>query len=453
MSTPDTAPHEREVLTPSALNRIAREVLERAFPLVWVEGEISNCARPASGHLYFTLKDPNAQVRCAMFRLKAMLLRFRLVDGAHVRVRARVSFYEGRGEFQLIVEHMEEAGEGALRREFERLKAALAAEGLFDAARKRPLPRYVRRIGIVTSPTGAAVRDVIAVLQRRFPLVEVEVMPVAVQGPDAAAQIVATLRAAGAARRHDVLLVTRGGGSLEDLFAFNDERLAREIARSPIPVVSAVGHEIDFTIADFVADLRAPTPSAAAELIVPQRDELARVTSRLAQRIAACTRRTLRERMQRLDAASRRLEAAQPARRLAALRARSERSVPRIARALANAVATRRARLGFLLRRLEAQHPARRAQLLRERLVRADAALRRLAARRLETPRRTLASLARALNAVGPLPTLERGYAILRDRNGRVVRSVAQAQRGDSLDARVADGTFAVTVSDGRRPE
>src|SRR5687767_9452055 len=224
-----TARERREILTPSGLNRLARELVENAFPLVWVEGEISNCARPASGHLYFTLKDPQAQVRCAMFKQKAMLLRFKPSDGAQVLLRAKVSLYEGRGEFQLIVEHMEEAGEGALRREFEKLKAKLDAEGLFDPARKRALPRLARRIGVITSPTGAAVRDVLSVLRRRFPLADVEVLPASVQGADAPGQLTAMLRRAGASGRYDVLLLTRGGGSLEDLWAFNDEALAREI--------------------------------------------------------------------------------------------------------------------------------------------------------------------------------------------------------------------------------
>src|SRR6478609_3894547 len=259
----------RQVLSPVQLNTLARELLEGTFAQVWVEGEISNFARPASGHLYFTLKDEHAQVRCAMFRMKASALRFAPRNGLKVLVRGKLTLYEARGEFQLVLEHMEEAGEGALRRAFEELKARLAAEGLFAAERKRPLPAHVRRLGVITSPSGAAVRDVLSVLARRFPLVEVDVLPVQVQGETAPAQIVAMLQRAARSGRYDTLLLARGGGSLEDLWAFNDERLVRAIAASPIPVVSAIGHETDFSLSDFVADVRAPTPSVAAELLVP----------------------------------------------------------------------------------------------------------------------------------------------------------------------------------------
>jgi exodeoxyribonuclease VII large subunit len=279
ISRPDT-------LTPSQLNTLARTLLEDAFPLVWVEGELGNVARPSSGHLYFALKDERAQVRCAMFRPKSTWLKFVPREGLRVLARGRLTLYEARGEYQLVVDHMEEAGEGALRRAFEALQAKLAAEGLFDDARKQPLPAWVRRLGVITSPTGAAVRDVLSVLARRCPLLEVEVLPVPVQGEGAAAQIAAMLRRADASGRYDALLLARGGGSLEDLWAFNDEALARAIAAARTPVVSAVGHETDFTLADFAADLRAPTPSVAAELLVPHRDDLLR-------RIAAAGRQLL----------------------------------------------------------------------------------------------------------------------------------------------------------------
>ncbi len=267
---------ENHVLTPSQLNTLARDLLEGSFPLVWVEGELGNVSRPSSGHLYFVLKDERAQVRCAMFKPKSTWLKFIPREGLHVLARGRLTLYEARGEYQLVLDHMEEAGEGALRRAFEELRAKLAAEGLFDIERKRPLPRFAGRIGVITSPSGAAVRDVLSVLARRFPLVEAEVLPVQVQGASAAAQIVTMLQRAAASGRYDVLLLTRGGGSLEDLWSFNDERLARAIAASTVPVVSAVGHETDFSLSDFAADLRAPTPSVAAELLVPSRDDLVR---------------------------------------------------------------------------------------------------------------------------------------------------------------------------------
>src|SRR6202012_3027410 len=266
----------RQILTPSSLNRLVRDLLEDALPLIWIEGELSNGARPSSGHIYFTLKDAGAQVRCAMFRPKTNWLRFKPADGMHVLVRARVGLYEPRGEFQLVAEHMEPAGEGALQREFERLKTQLDAEGLFAQERKRPLPKFARRIGVITSATGAAIRDVLSVLGRRWPLLDVEVLPVPAKRPEAPPAIVSMLRKASASGRYDVLLLTRGGGSLEDLWAFNDEAVARAIHASAVPVVSAVGHEIHVSIADFVAGLRAPTPSAAAELLVPDEYALRR---------------------------------------------------------------------------------------------------------------------------------------------------------------------------------
>src|ERR1700759_2153268 len=241
---------ERQVFSPSDLVREARVLLEENFPLLWIEGEISNFSKPASGHIYFSLKDASAQIRCAMFKPKSTFLRFKPTDGMRVLARVRVGLYEARGEFQLIVEHMEESGEGALLRLLQELKTRLAAEGLFDATLQRALPPVPRRIGVITSPTGAAIRDVLSVIARRYPLVEIDILPVPVQGREAAPAIAAMLAAASAARRHDVLLLTRGGGSLEDLWSFNDEALARAIRASMIPVVSAVGHEIDFTIAD-----------------------------------------------------------------------------------------------------------------------------------------------------------------------------------------------------------
>src|SRR5690606_36157616 len=290
-------------LTPSQLNTLARDMLEGTFPSVWIEAELGSVARPSSGHLYVTLKDERAQVRAAMFRPKSSWLKFQPRQGMRVLARGRVTLYEARGEFQMVLDHMEEAGEGALRRAFEELKAKLQAEGLFDEARKRPLPAYARRIGIITSPTGAAVRDVVSVLARRFPLVDAEVLPVPVQGAAAAGRITAMVQRAGQCGRYDVLLVARGGGSLEDLWAFNDEALARAIAASPAPVVSAVGHETDFSLSDFAADLRAPTPSVAAELLVPSCDDLGRRLQLLSRRLAAAQRHHLQRAMQRADRA------------------------------------------------------------------------------------------------------------------------------------------------------
>src|SRR6201991_3721659 len=312
----DRAPPE--ILTPSGLNRLVRDLLEDALPMgVWIEGELSNVARPASGHVYFTLKDANAQVRCAMFRTAASRLRFRPVDGMHVLMRAKVGLYEARGEFQLVADHMEPAGEGALQREFEQLKARLGAEGLFDQGRKRELPAFPRRIGVITSPSGAAIRDVLSVLGRRLGLAEVDVLPVPVQGREAPPAIAAMLRRASASGRYDVILLTRGGGSLEDLWAFDDEAVARAIHASDVPVVSAVGHEVDFSIADFVADLRAPTPAAAAELLVPDRAASLRHLRQLQQRLGSLQQRRLHTLSQRSDHLYARLQAQRPQARLA----------------------------------------------------------------------------------------------------------------------------------------
>lgn len=445
----EASPRTREVHTPSTLARFVRDLLEDALPLIWIEGEMSNLARPASGHLYFTLKDAGAQVRCAMFRPKSTWLRFRPADGQRVLARARVSLYEARGEFQLVVESLEQAGEGALQRAFEELKAKLAVEGLFDAELKRPIPALPHRIGVITSPSGAAVRDVLSVIARRFPLADVEILPVPVQGKEAPPAITAMLAAASRARRHDVLLLTRGGGSLEDLWAFNDEGLARAIRASAIPVVSAIGHEIDFTIADFAADLRAPTPSAAAELLVPDAQAIARALDRELASLRQRIRRTLEARSQRLDHLLARLNAQRPQARLARAQERLAGLQRRLLDRIRHGQERRRARLSQMHVRLVAQHPSRRlvrdADAARLRIERLHAGMRR----GLEQRRARLAELARTLHAVSPLATLDRGYAILFDQaTGRVVRSTTQAAAGTGLLARVADGEFAVRVID-----
>ncbi|MFZ5662530.1 MAG: exodeoxyribonuclease VII large subunit [Pseudomonadota bacterium] len=436
----------REILTPSQLNTLARDLLEGAFPLVWVEGELGNVSRPSSGHLYFTLKDERAQIRCAMFRPKSTWLRFQPREGLRVLGRGRLTLYEARGDYQLVFDHLEEAGEGALRRAFEALKAKLAAEGVFDAARKRPLPAFARRIGVITSPTGAAVRDVLSVLARRFPLPEVDVLPVPVQGDGAAAQIVAMLQRAAASGRYDVLLVTRGGGSLEDLWAFNDERLARAIAACPVPVVSAVGHEIDTSLSDFAADMRAPTPSVAAELLVPHRDDLARRLQAIAQRLDALQRHRLRAAMQRADRAALRLHALRPQARIELMCRRQAEALRRLDAALQRRLERERARLRHADACLRAHHPQRRLSRLRERLAAVGMRPQAAIARRLAGDALRLRSLARSLESVSPLATVARGYAILQREDGHVVRRIDDVQPGDALRARVADGHLTLNV-------
>jgi exodeoxyribonuclease VII large subunit len=438
-----------EIFTPSGLNRLVRDLLEDALPMgVWIEGELSNVARPASGHVYFTLKDASAQVRCAMFRTAASRLRFRPADGMHVLMRAKVGLYEARGEFQLVADHMEPAGEGALQREFEQLKARLGAEGLFDAERKRALPAFPRRIGVITSPSGAAVRDVLSVLGRRFALAEVDVLPVPVQGREAPPAIAAMLRKASACGRYDALLVTRGGGSLEDLWAFNDEAVARAIHASAVPVVSAVGHEVDFTIADFVADLRAATPSAAAELLVPDAADLEHRLDRLRQRMTTLTTRRLQAAAQRADHWQARLNAQRPQARLARDGQRLEALHRRLVMTAGQAGALRRARLERLQARLAAQHPRLRLAPSQRRLSDLRQRLAASMARRLERQRARLTEQARTLHAVSPLATLQRGYAIVFDERDGIVRRAGDVAVGERLRVMLGDGELHVRRDD-----
>ena len=444
MSRDDTP----DVLTPSQLNTLARDLLEGAFPLVWVEGELGNLSRPSSGHLYFTLKDARAQVRCAMFRPKSSWLKFVPREGLKVLARGRLTLYEARGDYQLVLDHMEEAGEGALRRAYEELRARLQAEGLFDTARKRALPAYPRRIGVITSPSGAAVRDVLSVIGRRFPMVEVDVLPVPVQGEAAPPQILAMLQQAAASGRYDVLLLTRGGGSLEDLWAFNDERLTRAVASSPVPVVAAVGHETDFSLVEFAADLRAPTPSAAAELLVPDRDDLARRVAALHSRQQRQSLQRLRQAMQRTDRAALRLNAQRPQARLDALLRRQQEALRRMLLAWRQRLAREQARVRHAETALRSTHPQRRIQRLRERLALLAPRPRATIARRLTNESLRLRGLARSLEAVSPLATVARGYAILQTPDRRIVRSVLDVAPGDRLEAKLADGTLKVRVED-----
>lgn len=436
----DAAP-QRPVLSPSNLNALARNLLEDAFPLVWVEGELSGVSRPASGHVYFTLKDARAQVRCALFKPRSQRLGFVPADGQQVLVRGRLSLYEPRGDYQLIAEHLEPAGEGALRQAFDALKARLEAEGLFNAARKRPIPVPPRRLGVLTSPSGAAVRDVLSVLARRFPLIDVEILPVPVQGKDAPLQILSMLRRADASGRYDALLLTRGGGSLEDLFAFSDEALARAIAELRTPLVSAVGHEIDFSISDFVADLRAPTPSAAAELLVPDRAELLarlRVLARRCQRASALVQG---RQAQRVDQLELRLRAQAPAARLARLSERLHAASRRLHLHAARNLQQQQQLLSLQARRLGRASPALRLVQRRQHALQLDERLRRGLGISLQRQQARLGLLARTLEAVSPLRTLGRGYSILLDaESGAVVHSVSQTQAGQRLTARLADG-------------
>ncbi|HEY2274822.1 MAG TPA: exodeoxyribonuclease VII large subunit [Steroidobacteraceae bacterium] len=440
----------RDVYTVSRLNREVRSVLERALSVIWVEGELSNFSQPASGHWYFSLKDRGAQLRCVMFRMQNSLVGFTPRDGAHLLLRGRISVYEARGEYQLIVEHLEEAGVGALKREFERLKTRLAAEGLFAAERKRPLPRFPRRVGVITSPSGAALHDILQILARRFPPAAVLIYPAPVQGAAAVPQLVAALASAGARAECDVLILARGGGSLEDLWAFNDERLARAIAASPLPVVSAVGHEIDFTIADFVADVRAPTPSAAAELVVPDRAACLEAVRRMAERLAVSMRRELRAVVTRLEGARRRLSLAHPGVRLLQQTQRLDDLTLRLAGATRARVQHDGLRLAELHRRLMHRSPDRLLAQQRSRHQDLLLRLRHAASGRMAAATQRLALAQRGLNAVSPLATLARGFAIVTGADGTLVTEAARVAPGEAIEARLAHGILMARVTGSR---
>ncbi|MBF5058344.1 exodeoxyribonuclease VII large subunit [Alcanivorax sp. 521-1] len=436
----------------SRLNLEAQGLLEGSFPLIWLQGELSNLARPRSGHIYFSLKDDRAQVSGAMFRNRNSRLRFQPRDGQQVLVRARITLYVPRGGFQIIVEHMEEAGEGALRAQFDALKAKMEAEGLFAQERKRPLPAWPRQIGVITSPSGAAIRDILHVLKRRAPSIPVLIFPTPVQGAEAPAQIRAALERATARGDCDVLVIGRGGGSLEDLWAFNDEALVRAVAASPVPVVSAVGHEVDVALTDFAADVRAPTPSAAAELISPDGETLLSRLSVLARRQRQFMGLALRGQRQRLEGLTRRLQARHPERQLEQTRQLVDEQQARLARALRQRLALLQSRWRPLDVRLRQQSPAQQVTRQAQRL----AELRRRLPVPLTHQQRHLAQrlsgLGHRLNTASPLATLDRGYSLTLV-EGEPLRSVEGLKEGQTVETRLAKGSFEATVTRVKPPE
>jgi exodeoxyribonuclease VII large subunit len=412
------------VVSVSELNKRVRALLENQFETLWVAGELSNVKHAASGHWYFCLKDAGASVDCAMFRTRARFLDFRPDNGQQVEVRARVTLYEPRGSYQLVVEEIRKAGLGALYEAFEKLKVKLEGEGLFAPGRKKPLPAFPRAIGLVTSPQAAALRDVLTTLARRAPMTPVILYPAPVQGEGAGAQLARALQAANARAEVDVLVLCRGGGSLEDLWAFNEEVLARAVAASRIPVVSGVGHETDFTIADFVADLRAPTPTAAAAAASPDREALGAALAQWRRRLGRDLRRIVETRTQRLDGLARRLLT--PAQRLA----RSREQLAQLSRRLV------RARPDLALHRRE--------------LERGCARLRAAAARSAAERARHLAALRASLGHLDPTQVLARGYSIVRDGDGVVRRSSRGLAPGQALDITFSEGGAGVTVAKAR---
>ena len=434
---------DKRPLTVTELNSRSRRMLETHFGNVHVTGELSTLARPGSGHWYFTLKDASAQIRCAMFKNRNRALRFKPAEGMQVLLRGRVSLYEGRGDYQLIAEHMEEAGAGALQRAFEELKQKLAAEGLFDSARKRPVPALPEHIGVITSPTGAAIRDILAVLKRRFPAIPITVIPSAVQGQEAAAQLVSALELANRSQAFDVLIVARGGGSLEDLWPFNEEKVARAIAASKIPIVSAVGHEVDFTIADFVADYRAPTPSAAAEVLSPDRREWLDRLTLLHRKMEALTRHRLQIAAQSLDSLSLRMR--HPGERLREHGQRLDDLNIRLQQAMTISLQKAHSRLQQDQSRLLQQSPDRLMEQLKLQVCHLDKRIQTLMTHTLERQNSHLQQLSGQLHTVSPLATLSRGYSITQ-KEGDIIQNASQLEPGDEISTRFHKGSASCRV-------
>jgi exodeoxyribonuclease VII large subunit len=431
-------------MTVSELNRQTKHLLEVSFSRLWVMGEISNFARPGSGHWYFTLKDDKAQVRCAMFKNRTMGVRFQPKNGDLVLLEAKASLYEGRGEYQLIGESIQAAGEGALQREFEKLKALLQAEGLFAAEHKKPLPASPKVIGVITSPTGAAVHDILSVTKRRFPATRIYLIPVQVQGSIAGKEICAAIELANRHHLCEVLIVGRGGGSLEDLWAFNEERVARAIFASKIPIVSAVGHETDFTITDFVADYRAPTPSAAAERLTPDQMELTQRLDDLDLRLQRLMRKQLQRQNENVLALVSRLKT--PAKLLQEQEKRLNDIQSRLHREMRLLLHTRANQLSSVASRLKAQEPKRQLRLIQESLYAINSRLDKAVVRQLDFSQQKFAFLARQLHTLSPLNTIARGYSILRSKDGAVITQAKQLEPEQTINAMMRGGEASLKV-------
>ncbi|PJE53457.1 exodeoxyribonuclease VII large subunit [Marinomonas sp. BSi20584] len=436
---------QETAFTVSQLNRQIQQLLEASLPWILVEGEISNLAKPSSGHWYFSLKDDKAQIRCAMFKGKNAAVRFKPKDGDMVRLRARVTFYGPRGDCQLSVEGMESAGEGALQQAFERLKNNLQAEGLFAPEHKKPLPTKPERIAIITSPVGAAVRDMIIAFRRRFPLTELTILPSLVQGQDAAKNILRQLQRADGSGHFDAIILGRGGGSLEDLWSFNDETLARAIFAANTPIVSAVGHETDFTISDFVADVRAATPTAAAELLSPDRNQLIRQIEQQEKQLVRRMSRILEQCQQQLDFMTKRIR--HPKERIEQQQNQLEQLKRRLQQSMQRKVLEKQAQTANLAHRLERNSPTRRIDQDRQKLKDIDARLARALSNTLTNKQTAFARIIDKLNLVSPLNTLARGYAIA-SKDKQVIRSIKDVKKGDAISVRVQDGIISCDVTD-----
>lgn len=435
----------QEVLTVTQLNRCARTMLEDVFAGVWVVGEVSNLAKPASGHIYFTLKDHDAQIRCALFRQHALRVREALQDGVSVKAYGKVSLFEGRGDYQLIIERLEPAGDGSLKLAFELLQKKLAEEGLFAAEIKKPLPAHPQRIGIVSSPTGAVIRDIISVFKRRAPQVELVLIPTAVQGKEAVPQIIKALQLADK-QAFDAIILARGGGSLEDLWCFNDEAVARAIANCETPVVSGVGHETDVTIADFVADVRAPTPSAAAELLAPHHQDWLATLQQLQQRLERNIKQRLMSARLGVDGLAKRLRS--PQQQLQQNAQRVDDLELRLKRSFQQQRLNYQQRLLQLESRLLAQHPQKRLPLIKQQLAGIERRLVYAVQEKLKYLQMQLTNQVQALQIISPLATLERGYSIVLSERKEVIQAASQTAIGQNLTVKLSKGELKIRVID-----
>ena len=444
----DFSNEHRTILSVSDLNSEVALMLSRSFGVLWLEGEISNFSRPASGHFYFSLKDQKAQVRCAMFRNRNLALKLKPANGMLVRVRAKIGLYEPRGEFQIIVEHMEEAGAGILQQQFEELKAKLSAAGFFEAEHKQALPKLPRSIGVITSPTGAAIRDVLQVLGRRAPQIPIYIYPVAVQGKLAARQIESAIRRANMDQRCDILIVGRGGGSIEDLWSFNENNVAQAIFESQIPIISGVGHEVDTTIADYVADVRAATPSVAAELAVPDMLELRQQTQQRDKRLQQMMQGYLYHHQQALRNLNHRLANHRPAYRLQQQQQRLDELEQRAQRAVTIYMERQQAKIRQLQTRLNANSPQRVLINRKQHLQLQTIQLRQSLQEILQQKQSSFALLASRLQSASPLTTLHRGYSITQDsKTGQVIQVADKAQVGQAINIRLHTGNLEASVT------
>jgi exodeoxyribonuclease VII large subunit len=418
--------HTEEIYTVSRLTREVKFLLEGSFPLLWIEGEISNFSCPNSGHWYFSLKDSVSQVRCAMFKMQNRRQATIPKDGMHVIIKARVTMYEGRGDFQLLVEHLEDAGLGKLQQEFEALKKKLSLAGLFDASHKKSLPLFPQAIGVITSPTGAAIRDILSVLKRRFACIPVIIYPTLVQGESACANIVNAIQIANHRKECDVIILARGGGSLEDLWCFNAEIVAQAIFKSTICIISGIGHEIDFTIADFVADVRAPTPSAAAELVVPHLEKLA----------------------ESIHDDEKHLQQQHPKRRLAEQHQRLDLHEVALVRLQNKLITALKSRMNNLKEKLFATTPKHAIRNLSHQLHHADQQLKNSLQKSLQIHQKTLSNLAGKLDVLSPLSTLQRGFSIASDKDNKIIRSAKEVTAGDKIRVQLMQGSLKCTVEE-----